>query len=144
MPTYRCSICAINYPVQSAFTTCKVCEDKTSYISNAKPHEDWAAMVARRTAEADDMPGIIDLGDQAVVLAEDGELFLPAMLAYRAGLRAKMADGQLFSLLAFGERLHYEVLGWDEPRRRWWVRAFELEWPVDDDGKAYVPEEWVT
>lgn len=128
--------------MQSAFTKCQVCEEQTSYFSDLKPTEDWAAMVESRQQPADDFPGIVDLGDQAVVMVEDGELFLPYALAYRAGLRAKMPDGQLFSLLVFGQRLHYEVQGWDEPRRRYWVRVFETEWPVDADGKAYVPEEW--
>lgn len=128
--------------MQSAFTKCPVCDEQTSYFSDLKPQQDWAAVVETRTTTADDMPGIVDLGDEAVVMEECGELFLPYPFAYRAGLRSKMAAGQLFSILVFGNRLVYEVQGWDEPRRRYWVRLFETEWPVADDGKAYVPEEW--
>lgn len=145
MPAYRCSLCGINYPTVGQFSSCPVCEEKTSWFSDLNPHADWKERTeAVHDRSQDEVLGIFDLGDAAIVVVDQGELFLPAQAAYRAGLRSAFKAGMLFSLLVMGNRLTYEVQGWDEARRRWWVRVFDTEWPTNADGHAYAPEEWLT
>lgn len=47
MAAYRCSTCAINYPTMGR---CRVCDEPTDFLLNAKPDDDWQERVERATA----------------------------------------------------------------------------------------------
>lgn len=137
MAAYRCSMCAINYPVQGGHTTCPACEEPTTYFSDLQQDAGWKERVDMLVGAGKDV-WVLDMGDEQIIQYEDGQLFVPYVDTYRAGVRHRMPDGQLFSTLAYGERAYYEVLGYHDAGRRYWVREFSMRFP------DFVPEEWVT
>lgn len=142
MSARRCARCAINYPGNA--TLCPVCDGDLEYFSYLSPDPDWQRQAADAISAGEtEILGVIDLGDSVIPLLEDGHLFIPFAQVYQAGYRYRLPEGQLLALLAFGNRLHYEVLGYHQEGRRYWVRVFDMQWPTDSEGNAYVPEEWL-
>jgi len=144
----RCSTCAVNYPTDPSkdFETCAVCEDRTSYLSNAEPDEDWhehvaAGIASRERAEAikETVPRITGTFPMQEV---DGRFFVKQSDLYHAGLRDRSKPGSLFS----ANGMIWELVGLDFPNRRWFIEEIypaESLAELDEPPQAVEPGPWV-
>jgi hypothetical protein len=128
MAARRCSVDGVSYPDNFRHETCPICGERTHYISNATPDEDWEwkverALAAQAQAEALTEP-IPRLTKPVKFIEENGQVFVAQSDLIRAGLR-KGID-QSFWVFTDHEGRLWEAQGWDEPRRRWWVEELAL------------------
>jgi hypothetical protein len=116
---------------------CKVCGEKTSLFSNDSPHEDWLARVdaatrAREVGGRYKKPLKLEYewhGDEEQVFISSY-----ALIAHGVYLSPySVTPGTIIVV----EGWWVELIGYDEPRRRWWV---ELILPVEEEEVAIAPE----
>jgi hypothetical protein len=130
----RCSVDGISFPDSTAYTTCPVCSQGTSYISNDSPDEDWrekvAALLERLRQAAALQEPTPHLTRPVPFIEEHGRTFVRQTDLINAGLR-KALDQSLWLFWDSDCRL-WEAQGYDEPRRRWWIEPVPTEVREED------------
>lgn len=119
----RCTLCGIAYPPLRDFLTCPIHEEATEPDPGHDADPDWREKAQRLwrqlKAAALEPERPYPRVENVPVLDEGGQLFVKQTDLIRAGLRIPVHSPsfQLFELDGYV----YEIEGWDEPRRRWWV-----------------------
>lgn len=132
MPSLRCSLCGINYPDDYRFRgqKCKIHDEQLWLNSKSGPDANWAARAAYlvRNAELDaEVAEIIPTIDARIV-SQAGQLWIHSWDVNRSGIRHRLRDTDLVRV---GKQV-FEILGYVEATRLYFVRAFEMG--VTDEG----------
>jgi hypothetical protein len=124
MPARRCSDCGINFPI-IGFMRCRGCGHTTEAVRNALPDPDWKELAeeVRRQLEEASKPytGIVDI--EASVYTREGFHFVSSLDVCRSGYVSTL---QPDTILRINELL-YEVAGYSESRREYWLIPFDLD-----------------
>ena len=120
MSALRCSLCGISYPYRKDFKVCPIHHVETDYFNNVEPDPDWDDKAKRlylKLVEDDRRP--YPKVEGVSLVEEDGRLFVNHSDLVRAGFRPPVG-GDSFKLFELDGRV-YELQGWHESGRRWWV-----------------------
>lgn len=126
MAARRCGLCGINYPPYAgSVTKCPIHDEDMVYDSDLEVDEDWqerAAEIAEAMAlrEEDDYL-VPDLNADAL-FERDGRTFIFAWDVVERGINHRLTDG---ALLRVKEQV-YEVLGYIDSMRAYWVQTFRM------------------
>lgn len=128
-----------SYPPDFAFHNCPVCGDKTDYIENAEPDENWKGNVLRMrehleqaVAPTPDIPVL----EGARVKLINGEYFLSTWDVVNGGIRHRLRDTDLVQV---GKQV-FEILHYSYECRRYLVQPFATELDDDDMRKLQCPD----
>jgi hypothetical protein len=138
MPAYRCSDCALDYPSDyQKFQKCPVCGEATTWFATVDYAEDWNEMAVQKKrdleAAAKDLD-LIPLIDGPVSVRKD-ELFISSWDVIESGIwhRLKPTD-----LIRIANQV-FEIQGYVNEDRAYWVRAFSMELGNEDLAKLVGP-----
>lgn len=133
MAARRCSIDGVNYPTNGEFYTCPICGEKTDFVSNAEPDEDYPLKVAwaqERAEQATLEPPLIPTTSEPIPVKPAGGDFywLHRWDLWHAGVRDRLHHQDLIQV---GKRA-FEVVTYVHDRRSYLTRPFALELSAED------------
>ena len=140
MAARRCTSCGINYPNEARFAKCPVHETNTHWqpMVNPDEHWDWKAeairlRIAQVEREEEVIPGVPIQPRQD----EDGLYWLDRHELIRQGFQRQLRDEEVFETRVEGKLRQddpcnclWEVLGWRESTREYWVRPLRVPGPT--------------
>ena len=125
MPSFRCSLCGINYPYHNDFRKCQIHDEDTELLREVEPDENWqerAKALYLRLLDAKYRP--FPKVEGVEIHEEHGMLWVAHSDLLRAGFRPSVLAGGKVNgypaLFEIGGKV-YEIQGWDERTRRWWI-----------------------
>ncbi len=144
MYTNRCRICDVNWPMTLPLVKnqCPICEEVVvPFQADASP--EWRERLAEhkfRMEHADD-----PFTEVKGTLRKEGKQYLLSSAdVNNSGIHNRLQPDTVVRLVGEdGDALYVEVLGYSYQGRVYHVRLFQVAWPVDSKGKAYVPKKWV-
>jgi hypothetical protein len=108
---------------------CDFCAEQTFWVSDEVHDRDWQSRVVQlQLAEEKEMANAVEHALDFPVLdveisVRNGERFIDAHDVIRAGLSHRMGKGSLIEI----DGGVYEVQGYNETRREYWICYFETE-----------------
>lgn len=123
---------------------CRVCDEPTSWISNAEADPRFQETVHRMVERQERADALVEplprvTGDIDVHI-EDDRYYIYQGDLIRAGLRLRNTEMHLFAT----RYVVWETVAWDEPNRRWWVDPIYPTDAVDQlDWEDVEPGAWV-
>lgn len=128
MAARRCSLCGINYPALSSYqavTRCPIHEEDMVYDTDLEPDDDWeqrAREIAEEYTLAEEDGSLIPDIDGDSLFIQNGRTFVFSWDVVERGISHRLPDG---ALLRVGEDV-YEVIGYIDAMRAYWVGAFRM------------------
>lgn len=139
MYSYYCGSCEVYWP--SRFQTgCPVCAGRTKPAMSA-PSENWSHVLSEYViskAEPYTFPTV-----RATLRREGKQYLLHSHDVNDSGIHNRLQPESVIRILDGDAELFVEVIGYSYQGRVYHVRPFQVYWPVDSKGRAYVPKKWV-
>ena len=138
MPSYRCSLCGINYPARAKFTRCPVHNETTSYSMYRNEDEDWDWKATALMSGIDlsaKLAGTIPVTPVKVREDENGLHWISSTALIALGLQTKLQPDDVLEIpRADGadRPKHWpcdclwEVMGYRDSTREYWVRPLRV------------------
>jgi hypothetical protein len=122
-------LCGINYPapyeISASATKCPIHDEPMKYDASIDPDEDWmersreiAEVVVQDIEDAHLVPDI----DGDALFVQEGRAFVFSWDVVERGIGHRLPDG---ALLRVGQFV-YEVIGYIDAMRAYWVTAFRM------------------
>jgi len=133
---YRCSLCAINYPVRQNFQRCPIHGEPNQYLMHGQETEnwEWAATAKSKTNDVEkNLTAVPPVMPVEIRQDEDGMHWISSLALISLGLQSRLEPDFVLQIPRANPRPDdgpcdefWEVQSYRESTREYWVRPLRV------------------